>query len=35
MGYHRKMVIRANMDYVCETLQFNPQEEDIKLLKVA
>jgi hypothetical protein len=35
MGYHRKMVIRANMDYVCEALQFNPQEEYIKLLKVA
>ena len=35
MGYHRKMVIRANMGYVCDALQFNPQEEDIKLLKVA
>ncbi len=34
MGYHRKRVIRANMDYVCEALQFNPQE-DMKLLKVA
>lgn len=35
MGYRRKMVIRTNMDYVCDTLQFNPQEEDIKLLQVA
>ena len=35
MGYHRKMVIRTNMEYVCDALQFNPQEEDIKLLKVA
>jgi hypothetical protein len=35
MGYHRKLVIRANMEYVCDALQFKPQEEDIKLLKVA
>ena len=35
MGYHRKMVIRTNMEYVCDALQFNPQEEDIRLLKVA
>ena len=35
MGYRRKMVIRTNMDYVCDALQFNPQEEDIKLLQVA
>jgi len=34
MGYHRKMVIRSNMDYVCETLQFNPQN-DMPFLKVA
>jgi len=34
MGYHRKMIIRANMDYVCEALQFNPQK-DIPFLKVA
>jgi len=35
MGYHRKMVIRTNMEYVCDALQFNPQEEGIKLLEVA
>ena len=35
VGYHRKMVIRTNMEYVCDALQFNPQEEDIRLLKVA
>lgn len=35
MGYHRKMVIRANMEYICDALQFNPQEEEIKFLKVA
>jgi len=35
MGHHRKMVIRTNMEYVCDALQFNPQEEDIRLLKVA
>ena len=27
MGYHRKMVIRSNMDYVCEALQFSPQKD--------
>jgi hypothetical protein len=35
MGYHRKRVMRANMEYVCDALRFNPQAEDIKLLKVA
>ncbi len=35
MGYHRKVVIRSNMEYVCDALNFNPQEEDIKLLRVA
>lgn len=35
MGYHRKLVIRDNMNYVCEALRFNPRKEDIKLLKVA
>ena len=34
MGYHRKMVIRANMEYICDALQFNPQEYN-SLLKVA
>ena len=34
MGYHRKRIIRTNIDYICEALQFNPQE-DIKFLKVA
>lgn len=34
MGYRRKMVMRANMDYVCEALQFNPQK-DLNFLKVA
>jgi len=35
MGYHRKMVIRSNMEYICDALQFKPRKEDIKLLKVA
>jgi len=34
MGYHRKVVIRSNMAYVCGALQFNPREEDIERLKL-
>ena len=35
MGYHRKMVIRTNMEYVCDALQFTPQAQDATFLKVA
>ncbi len=35
MGYHRERIIRTNIDYICATLEFNPQEEGIKFLKVA
>ena len=35
MGYHRKNVIRVNINYISEALQFNPEEEYTKLLKVA
>lgn len=35
MGYYRKRVIRTNMEYVCDALQFNPRKEDIELLKIA
>jgi hypothetical protein len=35
MGYHRKKVVKDNIDYICATLEFNPQEENAKFLKVA
>ena len=35
MGYHREKVIKDNIDYICATLEFNPQEEGAKFLKVA
>ena len=35
VGQHRRMAIRNNIDYICEALQFNPQEENLQLLKVA
>ena len=34
VGCHRKKVIKDNIDYICATLEFNPQEE-AKFLKVA
>ena len=35
MGYHRKMIIRTNIDYLCAALEFDPQKESVKFLKVA
>jgi hypothetical protein len=35
MGYHREKVIRNNIQYIIEALQFNPQEEFTTFLKVA
>jgi hypothetical protein len=35
VGQHRKMAIQNNIDYMCEALGFVPQEEDLRLLKVA
>jgi len=35
MGQHRRMAIRNNIDYICEALQFIPEEEQLELLKVA
>jgi len=35
VGQHRRMAIRNNIDYICEALQFIPEEENLQLLKVA
>lgn len=35
MGNYRERIIRDNIDYICATLEFNPQEEGVKFLKVA
>jgi len=35
MGHHRKKVIRDNIQFIIEALQFNPQEEFTAFLKVA
>jgi len=35
IGQHRRMAIQNNVDYICEALQFVPEEENLKLLKVA
>ena len=35
MGHHREKVIRDNIRYIIEALQFNPQEEFTTFLKVA
>jgi len=35
MGYYRKKVIRDNISYIVEALQFNPKEGFISFLKVA
>ena len=35
IGQHRKMAIRNNIDYICETLGYVPRVEDIEMLKVA
>ena len=34
-GYHRERVIKDNIDYICATLEFNPQEDGAKFLDVA
>ena len=35
VGSHRRMAIKNNVDYICEALQFAPEEENLQLLKVA
>jgi hypothetical protein len=35
VGQHRRMAIQNNIDYICEALQFVPEEEKLQLLKVA
>ena len=35
MGHYREKVIRDNIRYIVDTLQFNPQEEFTEFLKVA
>ena len=35
VGQHRRMAIQNNIDYICEALQFVPEEENLQLLKVA
>ena len=35
MGQHRKMAVRNNIDYLCETLGYEPNFEEIEMLKVA
>jgi hypothetical protein len=35
VGQHRRMAIQNNIDYICEALQFVPEEEKLHLLKVA
>ena len=35
VGQHRRMAIRNNIDYICDALQFAPEEENLQLLKVA
>jgi hypothetical protein len=35
IGEHRKMAIKNNIDYMCEALKFNLEEENFALLKVA
>ena len=35
VGQHRRMAIRNNIDYICDALQFAPEEGNLALLKVA
>ena len=35
MGQHRRMAVRNNIDYLCETLGYVPSQEEIEMLKVA
>ena len=35
MGQHRRMAVRNNIDYLCETLGYAPSQEEIEMLKVA
>ncbi|MBW2635785.1 MAG: hypothetical protein JRE14_17085 [Deltaproteobacteria bacterium] len=35
MGQHRRMAVRNNIDYICDTLGYVPTTEEIEMLKVA
>ncbi len=35
MGQHRRMAVRNNIDYLCDTLEYMPSEQEIEMLKVA
>ena len=35
MGQHRRMAVRNNIDYLCETLGYAPSQAEIEMLKVA
>jgi len=35
MGQHRRMAVRNNIDYLCDTLDYVPSREEIEILKVA
>ena len=35
IGQHRRMAVRNNIDYLCETLGYVPSREEIEMLKVA
>lgn len=35
VGQHRRMAIRNNIDYICKALQFELEEKNMQLLKVA
>lgn len=35
MGQHRRMAVRNNIDYICDTLNYAPSQEEIEMLKVA
>ena len=35
MGQHRRMAVRNNVDYLCETLGYKPSNKEIEFLKVA
>ena len=35
MGFHRKMALKNNVDYICERLQFESGSEELSLVAVA
>ncbi len=35
MGQHRRMAVRNNIDYLCDTLEYVPSREEFEILKVA